>query len=179
MDTPNNAKPMELKDLIIREVVKDDLPALEWGGEFTKYRRMYGSIYRDSLSDKNIMWVVTLPNSEIIGQAFVMFKSADWAAADGESRAYIFAFRIKPRWRNRGVGSYLMAFIEEDLQERGYKYATLNVAKDNPDALRLYKHLGYKITGSRSGNWSYRDHEGNLQQVNEPSWRMMKKLSNG
>lgn len=176
MDTPEYTTPFDLEDLIIREVVKEDLPALEWGGEFTKYRRMYAGIYRDSLSDRNIMWVITLPNSEIIGQAFVMFKSVDWDAADGETRAYIFAFRIKPHWRNQGVGSHLMSFIEGDLRKRGYKYATLNVAKNNLDALRLYKHLGYKITGSRSGIWSYRDHEGNLQNVNEPSWRMMKNL---
>lgn len=177
MDIPQTSSPIDLNDLIIREVTKDDLPALEWDGEFTKYRRLYAGIYRDSFFDRNMMWVITLPNSDIIGQAFVMFKSVDWDAADGETRAYIFAFRIKPLWRNRGVGSHLMAFIENDLRKRGYKYATLNVAKDNLDALRLYEHLGYKIIGSRSGIWSYRDHEGNLQNVNEPSWRMMKKLS--
>jgi ribosomal protein S18 acetylase RimI-like enzyme len=176
MDKPDTQAPLRLKDLTIRQVTKDDLPDLEWEGEYTKYRRMYASLFRDTQSGKTMMWIITLPGSEIIGQVFVMLKSVEWDAADGESRAYIFAFRIKSPWRNQGVGSYLMAFVEQDLHHRGYKFVTLNVAKDNHEALRLYQRLGYKITGSRSGVWSYRDHEGNLQHVNEPSWRMMKRL---
>ena len=176
MEPPVSQSPFNLDDLVIRQVTKDDLLTLEWGGEFLKYRRMYAGIFRDSLSDKTLMWIITQPTSEVIGQAFVMLRSADWDSADGKTRAYIFAFRIKPQWRNHGIGTHLMSFIEQDLRDRGFIFATLNVAKDNPGAIRLYQRLGYKIIGSRSGIWSYRDHEGNLQQVNEPSWRMMKKL---
>lgn len=69
-----------------------------------------------------------------------------------------------------------MNFIEDDLRHRGYKFVTLNVAKDNLDAQRLYRRLGYKVIGSRPGKWSYTDHEGKTHQVNEPAWRMMKRI---
>jgi ribosomal protein S18 acetylase RimI-like enzyme len=69
-----------------------------------------------------------------------------------------------------------MHFIEDDLDRRGFKFVTLNVAKDNPKALRLYRRLGYRIIGSRPGIWSYTDNEGRVQYVEEPAWRMMKRL---
>jgi ribosomal protein S18 acetylase RimI-like enzyme len=63
------------------------------------------------------------------------------------------------------------------LKQRGFKFVTLNVAKDNPNALRLYRRLGYRIIGSRPGVWSYKDHYGKIQYVEEPAWRMMKRLN--
>jgi ribosomal protein S18 acetylase RimI-like enzyme len=170
----------EFQDLTIRQVREEDLPALEWEGEYQKYRRMFASLYKESLSQKTLLWVIALPEGgELIGQAFVMLKSSELEAADGRNRAYIFAFRVKPAWRNRGVGAYLMRFIESDLRARGFRFVTLNVAKDNDGALRLYKRLGYKVIGARPGDWTYRDHEGRLQHVHEPSWRMIKALDKG
>lgn len=173
------AESFAFQDLTIRQVQEEDLPALEWDGEYQKYRRMFANLYKESLSQKILLWVITLPDGEFIGQAFVMLKSSELEAADGRNRAYIFAFRVKPTWRNRGVGAYLMQFVESDLRARGFRFVTLNVAKDNQRALRLYKRLGYKVIGSRSGNWTYRDHEGRLQHVHEPAWRMIKGLNRG
>ena len=165
--------------LIIRQAVKADLPALEWDGEFQHYRRMYASVYQNTHSGTALMWVAETEEHETIGQAFVMLVSSEKSAADGKNRAYVFAFRVKPAWRRGGVGSDLMAFIEEDLQQRGFKAVTLNVAKDNRGALRLYRRLGYHVIGSKSGRWSYQDHQGVVRHVNEPSWRMIKKISAG
>ena len=168
--------PFDFQDLTIRQVREADLLALEWEGEYQKYRRMFTSLYKESLSGRTLLWVITLPDGELIGQAFVMLKSSERDAADGQNRAYLFAFRVKSSWRNHGIGQTLMRFVESDLQTRGFKFITLNVAKDNQAALRLYKRLGYRVIGSRSGNWTYRDHQGRLQHVNEPAWRMIKDL---
>ncbi len=167
----------EHQELIIRQVAEADLPALEWEGDYQKYRRMFASLYKESRAGKTLLWVITLPDGEFIGQAFVMLKSSEREAADGRHRAYLFAFRVKPLWRNRGIGQYLLQYVESDLRERGFTDLTLNVAKDNPAALRLYKRLGYRVIGSKSGNWSYHDHEGRLQHVHEPAWRMIKALN--
>lgn len=167
---------LNLTHLKIRPVRKEDLQALEWDGEYKKFRRMYADIFYSTLVDKTLMWVIETEQGEIIGQAFVMLRSGELDAADGEKRAYFFGFRIRDAWRNRGIGSYLMRFVEGDLFERGYQYITLNVAKDNQDALRLYQRLGYKIVGSHAGKWSYVDDQGVVQHVNEPSWRMIKRI---
>lgn len=167
---------INLSDLTIRQVTKSDLPGLEWEGEFWKFREMFANLYRSCLAGRALMWVVVAPEGELIGQAFVMLKSGERDAADGKSRAYVFSFRVKPAWQNRGIGTFLMRFVEDDLQQRGFKFVTLNVAKENLPALRLYKRLGYQVTGSRPGIWSFRDPDGVVHHVKEPAWRMMKSL---
>lgn len=166
-----------LADLVIRKVTEPDLTALEWEGAYLHYRRMYAGIYRAACSGTTLMWLVETAQGALVGQAFVMLVSTDKSAADGRERAYVFAFRVKPAWRNQGVGAYLMEFIEDDLRKRGFKTVTLNVAKDNPGALRLYRRLGYRVIGSKPGVWSYKDHQGKLCKVNEPAWRMHKHLA--
>jgi len=166
-----------LADLTIRQVTRADLPGLEWEGEYWKFREMFANLYRTSQSGRALMWVVVSPGGELIGQAFVMLKSGERDAADGVSRAYVFSFRVKEKWRSRGIGTHLMAFIEDDLRHRGYQFVTLNVSKENQVALRLYKRLGYKVISAQPGIWSYRDPDGVLHHVKEPSWRMMKKLT--
>lgn len=168
--------PLNPDSMVIRLVTETDLVRLEWEGEFKKYRRMYAGLYRSMLTGTTLMWLIENPQGEVIGQAFVMLKSSEREAADGNSRAYLFAFRVRPVWRNQGIGTRMMAHIERDLQRRGFSYVTLNVAKDNPGARRLYERLGYKVTGSKPGVWSFRDDEGNLQNMVEPAWRMMKGL---
>lgn len=177
MDEPS---PSQLKfnprSLTIRPVRETDLHALEWDGEYQRFRRMYAQLFRQSQQKKILMWLVEMPLQEVIGQAFVMLTSGERDAADGFTRAYIFAFRVKAHWRNRGIGSYLMDYVEKDLYEKGFRFVTLNVAKENPDARRLYERLGYKVIGSKPGIWSYQDENGKTQRVNEPAWRMMKRL---
>ena len=162
--------------LPIRLVQEADLVALEWDGEYQKYRLMYAGIFRRAQQGEILMWVIEDGQQAIIGQAFVMLTSSERDAADGRQHAYLFAFRVRPEWRNRGVGTRLMAFIETDLLQRGFSYLTLNVAKDNPGARRLYERLGYKVIASKPGIWSYRDDQGKVRQVVEPAWRMMKRL---
>ena len=166
-------------NISIRQVTRRDLPKLEWEGLYWKFRNIFADLYRNSLSGRTLLWVVTHQSEEetLIGQAFVLLKSSERETADGKSRAYVFSFRVKEQWRNQGIGSFLMAFIEDDLRQRGFDVVTLNVAKDNQAALRLYQRLGYRVVGSRPGVWSFRDPDGNLHRVNEPSWRMIKKLS--
>jgi len=177
IDKAISVRPLDLTDFVIRQVTKADLPALEWDGEYLKYRRMFASLYHNTLLKDTLMWIIEKGKGEMVGQAFVALRSNEKEVADGKTRAYVFSFRVKPQWRNRGIGSHLMHFVENDLRERNFKYVTLNVAKENQDALRLYQRLGYRITGSRPGNWSFTDHEGRVQHVHEPSWRMIKDLS--
>jgi len=52
----------------------------------------------------------------------------------------------------------------------------LNVSRDNLDARRLYERLGYRVVAGDPGRWSYLDEHGIRHDVNEPAWRMEKKL---
>ena len=68
----------------------------------------------------------------------------------------------------------MIEVVESFLQLRSFSRVTLNVARDNPDAIRLYKRLGYQIVAEEPGVWSFPDDEGKWRTLTEPSWRMEK-----
>lgn len=166
-----------LPRVVIRQVTLEDLPALEWEGEFRHFRRVYAQAYERARQGLALLWVAELSGASIIGQVFIQLFSDRLELADGCERAYLYSFRIRPAFREAGLGSRLLAFVEEDLLKRGFEYITLNVAKDNPRALKLYLRHGYQIIGADPGCWSYPDENGIWHQVQEPSWRMQKCLS--
>ena len=167
---------MNLSHTIIRLLKKEDLPALEWDGEFKHFRRLYSEIFKSAGAGKALMWIADLPGDSVIGQLFIQLTSSRIELADGCVRAYIYGFRIKPAYRRLGLGKRMLLVVEDDLMQRGFQIATLNVAQDNPDARRLYEQMGYQVIGTDPGQWSYLDHLGNRRDVREPAWRMEKAL---
>jgi ribosomal protein S18 acetylase RimI-like enzyme len=114
--------------------------------------------------------------SGLIGQCFVSLKGNRPELADGLTRAYIYGFRVQPKYRNQGIGTQMMQTIEHDLKRRGYRQATLNVGQENLNAQRFYNRLGYMLAGSDPGYWSYIDDKGKRRDVHEPAWRLVKDL---
>ncbi len=140
-----------LTQIIIRPLRAEDLPALEWGGEYRHYRRLYRDIYQSMVQGRTLMWVVELPEAGVIGQIFVQLLSVDPSLADGHERAYLYAFRVKPAYRNQGVGSQLLHYVEQDLWQRGFRRLYLAVGRDNTAALRFYQRHGYTIVAAQRG----------------------------
>jgi ribosomal protein S18 acetylase RimI-like enzyme len=169
-------EPAWFHDLNIRLVRKSDLPALEWEGEFAHFRRLFAEAYQSAMLGRAVLWLAEIVDVELIGQLFVQLSSGRPELADGNFRAYIYGFRIKPAYRGHGVGTILLEAAEKDLVQRGYRRVTLNVARDNPDARRLYERSGYNVVAAEPGRWSYLDQYGKRQEVHEPSWRMEKVL---
>jgi ribosomal protein S18 acetylase RimI-like enzyme len=165
-----------LSAIQIRSLQKSDLPALEWDGMYTHYRELFTIAYQRLSSKRGLAWVVELPSIGIIGQVFIQLICQRPELADGLTRAYLYSFRVKPSFRRLGIGKTLLDFTETDLINRNLRYVTLNVSKDNNDAIRLYKNRGYEIIGPEPGIWQYRDHLGVWHQVIEPAWRMEKSL---
>ncbi len=165
-----------METVIFRNVRKEDLPALEWDGEFSHFRRVYAEAYERAQQGYSILWVADLPERGIIAQVFIQLICNRKELADGINRAYLYSFRVHHDFRNQGLGSRMVRHVEEDLLRRGYQWLTLNVAKDNLDALRLYLRLGFHIVAAEPGIWSYVDDKGFRRTVEEPAWRMEKRL---
>lgn len=159
-----------------RFITKQDLPALEWEGEYIRFRRVYKDVFRRTKSGFALMWGIDLPHVGLIGQVFVQLDTRTKELADGVSRGYVHSFRVKTPYRGFGLGSRLMNVVEQDLVKRGYGEVTLNVAQENQGALRLYQRLGYKIIKQDPGRWNYYDEKNILREVIEPGYRMLKKL---
>jgi ribosomal protein S18 acetylase RimI-like enzyme len=123
-----------------------------------------------------LIWIAEMNSQGLIGQCFVSLRRNRPELADGIVRAYIYGFRVKPKYRNRGIGTHIMLTIEEDLHERKFQQVTLNVGQDNQPARRFYERLGYVVVGSDPGYWSYIDDKGRRIDMHEPAWRMVKTL---
>lgn len=164
-------------DVIIRPLRLEDLPALEWDGEYRHLRRVYADAYNRTHTGRLAAWVLEHDSAGVIGQAFVQYICDRLELADGLTRAYAYSIRVKAAFRNQGLGSRLILFIEDDLRKRGFLYCVLNVAKDNSEAIRLYKRLGYQIQAHEPGVWSYPDEKGHWHRVVQPAWRMQKELN--
>lgn len=162
--------------VVIRPLVESDLPWLEWEGEYTHYRRMFADAFDRMKRGSSILWVAEKPRNELIGQVFIQLVCDRPELADGVERAYLYSFRIKPPYRNLGIGSRMLAEVEYDLRRRGYKTLTLNVAQDNLSAQRLYLRKGFRIIAPDPGIWCYQDHLSAWHTVEEPAYRMLKRL---
>ncbi len=163
-------------DVTIRAAREEDLPALEWDGEFIHFRQLYRDAYRRAQQNLSLIWLAVLPNAKLIGQVFIQLNSERPEMADGKDRAYLYGFRIRPEYRSQGLGTRIMTFVEDDLRWRGYTRLTLNVAVDNPRARSLYSRLGFVVVAQEPGVWSYIDHLNRRRWVEEPAWRMEKHL---
>jgi ribosomal protein S18 acetylase RimI-like enzyme len=81
---------------------------------------------------------VALAGNEIAG--FLILRM------DGVFSGYLQTVGVAPEWRNKGIGSRLVGFAEERIFE-DRPNVFMCVSSFNPDALRLYKRLGYEVIG--------------------------------
>ncbi len=164
------------ESIIIRPLLNTDLPALEWDGEYLHFRNVFADVYKKVEKGTVKAWVAVSQDGRMIGQVFLQLSSERRELADGWNRGYLYSLRVRQSWQNQRVGSRLMDVVEDDLRKIGFTRVTLNVARDNQGAIRLYSRLGYQIVAEEPGVWSYPDHEGVWRTVTEPSWRMEKRL---
>ena len=163
----------EAPGLIIRPARADDLRALEWEGEYRRFRTVYRRAFADSLQGRRILLVAEVLG-KVVGQIFLQVDSA-LAGGDGRA-AYLYALRVRPEHRNQGIGTELVREAEVVLRQRGFSRVLISVAKDNQAARRLYERLGYEAFGEDAGNWSYFDDQGQPQEVHEPAFLLDKML---
>ena len=149
---------------------------MEWGGELIHFRRIFNDAYTHMQTGTGLIWIAELPQFGLVGQLIISLRSSRSELSDGRMRAYLYGFRVKTEFRSQGIGSFMMETVENDLIERGYGLITLNVARDNLNAWKLYENLGYVVVSEDEGEWSYIDHIGKRIDVHEPAWRMEKLL---
>lgn len=169
--------PLTVDNLVIRELEERDLVALEWNGEFTHYRNLYRTIYGKTINGDIKMWVAEIAQIGIVGQLFLQYTYKEKNPHIAYDYVYFFSVRVKPQFRNRGIGTSLLRNAEQHSINKGFQYAMLFVARDNIRAKRFYENLGYCVICPIDGKWSYVNHLGKVVYVNEPSWKMLKRLT--
>ena len=86
---------------------------------------------------------VLYKNDVLIGELHVMYESNDVNYAVRGRRAYMFAFRVREDFQNKGYGTYLLKDVLAILKENGYREFTVGVEDDNFRAFHMYQALGF------------------------------------
>ncbi|MDP8003823.1 MAG: GNAT family N-acetyltransferase, partial [Caldisphaera sp.] len=57
---------------------------------------------------------------------------------------HVASIAVKQDFRNKGIGTMLIIYLEKELEKEGAKFLKLEVSLNNEDAKKLYLRLGYK-----------------------------------
>ncbi|MGJ3238518.1 MAG: GNAT family N-acetyltransferase [Anaerolineae bacterium] len=163
-------------NILIRRLQADDLPRLEWYGQFRHYRRLFRRSYQGQLRGNRLLLVADVRGFPV-GRLFIQFYSPNSQVSDGRTRAYLYSFQVMEMFQGHGIGTRLIQSAEMVLRQRNFQYASIAVAKNNDGALSLYERHNYIIVAEDDGKWSYLDHRGRECHVDEPCWMLEKTLS--
>jgi ribosomal protein S18 acetylase RimI-like enzyme len=162
-------------EVVLRFARHEDLPKLEWYGEYSHFRRVFAQAFAEQQQGKRLMLLATA-NDWPIGQVFIQLANPDDLLLFAQKRAYLYSFRVMDAFRGQGIGTALLRETERLLVERDYVSVSIAAAKDNPPARRLYERLGFEVFTEDAGHWSYVDQDGRTQHVVEPCWVLEKQL---
>ncbi|MBL8156698.1 MAG: GNAT family N-acetyltransferase [Anaerolineae bacterium] len=158
-----------------RLATEADLPKLEWHGQFAHFRPLFRKAFQEQKAGRRAMLIADCHDFPI-GHIFVQFARSKATYTDDEERAYLYSLRVMEMFQGQGIGTRLIHMAEGLIQDRRMEWVTIAVGKQNIGALRLYERLGYDIYTDDPGRWSYRDHQGIVRHMNEPSWLLQKRL---
>jgi len=86
---------------------------------------------------------VLYDNGILIGELHVLYESDDENYAVRGRRAYLYAFRVRREFQNKGYGTYLLKEVLSALKEKGYCEFTVGVEDDNFRAMHMYRTFGF------------------------------------
>jgi ribosomal protein S18 acetylase RimI-like enzyme len=66
-----------------------------------------------------------------------------------EGGVHLVELQVSPQHRNRGVGAFLLRWVDDYATENHAAHISLTTATDNP-ARRLYERSGYRVTGEKT-----------------------------
>lgn len=170
---PQASYPIEAT-ITVRAATADDLPKLEWYGQYAHLRQIMRRTLHEQARGGRFMLLAEF-NHFPIGTISAHVRRSE-LLHPGRKRVYFYSLRVMDMFQGHGVGSFLLRSAEACAQDLGCVSASIAAAKDNLAACKLYQRRGYHIIGEDPGEWSYLDHLGKLRQVNEPCWILEKAL---
>ena len=129
----------------LRAATIDDLDALLRLEEasFLTDRLSRRSFRRFLLSDTDHLLVAvdTDPGAAVLGYVLLLTHR-------GTRLARLYSICVDPAARGRGIAELLVSAGEEAVHDDGCAYVRLEVRRDNPGAIALYRKLGYRLFGT-------------------------------
>ncbi|MBO5359425.1 MAG: GNAT family N-acetyltransferase [Clostridia bacterium] len=127
---------------IIRKLKATELPILT---QLFNYKDIDDMIAENTRSIKNgiVDIFVLFDDDNLIGELHVKYDNEDKNFAEKGKRAYLFAFRVHKDYQGKGLGSYLLEAVIDELTNSGYHELTVGVEDDNIRARYMYEKHGF------------------------------------
>ncbi|HXA27579.1 MAG TPA: GNAT family N-acetyltransferase [Candidatus Angelobacter sp.] len=119
----------------------DDLPPLIPPVGIDYARQRFATMKPD---DPERCLLVAEVGGEVVGHVEAIMRRDEAAGFTG---TYVDELAVSPSWRGRGVGTALMAAVEEWARGKGALSVALDHLHTNEGAHRLYERLGFRTRG--------------------------------
>lgn len=135
---------------VVRAARLDDLTALlRIENHCFNTDRLTRRSFRYLLTEGNAETLVEEANGMLRGYVMVLFS-------DGSALARLYSLAVDPEFQGQGVGSALVAAAELRARDQESVFIRLEIRKDNPASIALFKKHGYKQFGVHKDY--YEDH---------------------
>ena len=132
----------QINSIKIEKIAVHDLYHLTELFEYNNVDQMIAECTHDIQSGRIDIFVL-YKNDVLIGELHVMYESDDENFAIRGRRAYLFAFRVRKEYQNKGYGTRLLKTVLTRLKEDGYYEFTVGVEDDNSRAIHMYQTQGF------------------------------------
>ena len=167
-----NPNPEWLSTVVIRLWRESDLPALEWDGEYSCYRRVYKNVFQNSFRGITRPFVAETAADGIIGQVILTERPPSETYDPNRYTYFLTSFRVKPAFRNRGLGSRMLVVCGETARRHKITSIFLNCSRENSAGKHFYLMNGFSVVREELTSWSYVDPAGVLHNQQELSYLM-------
>lgn len=133
---------MVIKIMKVEKLAVHDLYILSELFKYNNVEQMISECTRNIQAGVIDIFVLHDKNT-LIGELRVRYESDDENYSIRGRRAYMYAFRIREEFQNRGYGTYLLKTVLSILEETGYSEFTVGVEDDNYRAIHMYQTLGF------------------------------------
>lgn len=141
----NQAKSILSKGAIrmkIKKLSPEELDILTELFDYNDVEQMKQKCSYDILNKAADIYVL-YDNDVLIGELHAKYKDDNENFAQKGKRAYLYAFRVREDFQNKGYGTYLMKGVLSLLKENGYSEFTIGVEDDNLRAIHIYQAMGF------------------------------------
>ena len=121
--------------ICIRRCERADLGALEWDGPAD--RPLIAATF--ARAERGGCEMLVAEEDAIVGQVWIDFDR-------DPDCAMLWALRVKPEYRRRGIATALLATAEQLVAACALRWTLLEVEPENLAARALYDRHGYKVT---------------------------------
>ena len=154
----------------IRLCAESDLRALEWDGMFTDHREIITDAFNRQ-QQRSVVMLVAETDSRVVGQVWV-----DLTKFASRGAGFLWALRVHPSARSRGIGTELIGAAESWLAAHAFQSGTLGVEKENARGMQFCRRLGYDVAGELLERYLYTTPAGEQQEVSVDQWLLEKRL---